>query len=69
VGLDLLEGKYIKLDNAQGFAYLVLATDAAISWPPLRSRSSRWKAMRCADLGPTPGRQRNASISRLSEGG
>ncbi|MDH4312195.1 MAG: hypothetical protein OEW57_11215 [Gammaproteobacteria bacterium] len=27
VGLDLLEGKYIKLDNAQGFAYLVLATE------------------------------------------
>jgi len=27
VGLDLLEGKYIKLDNAQGFAYLVLASE------------------------------------------
>ena len=27
VGLDLLEGKFIKLDNAQGFAYLVLATE------------------------------------------
>ena len=27
VGLDLLEGKYIKPDNAQGFAYLVLATE------------------------------------------
>ena len=27
VGLDMLEGKYVKLDNAQGFAYLVLATE------------------------------------------
>lgn len=27
VGLDLLEGKYVKRDNALGFAYLVLATE------------------------------------------
>ena len=27
VGLDLLEGQYIKRDNALGFAYLVLATE------------------------------------------
>jgi len=25
--------------------------------------------MRCADFGPTPGRQRSASIRRLSDGG
>ena len=36
---------------------------------PLRSFSSRWNAMRCADFGPTPGRQRNASIRRTSDGG
>ena len=27
VGLDLIEGQYIKRDNALGFAYLVLATE------------------------------------------
>ena len=27
VGLDLLEGQYVKRDNALGFAYLVLATE------------------------------------------
>jgi TPR repeat protein len=27
VGLDLIEGKHIKVDYAQGFAYLVLATE------------------------------------------
>jgi hypothetical protein len=27
VGLDLLEGKYLPLDNAQGFAYLLLAAE------------------------------------------
>ena len=42
---------------------------AAISRAPSRSRSSRWKAMRCADFGPTPGRHRSASISRFSVGG
>jgi TPR repeat protein len=43
VGLDLLEGKYIKLDNAQGFAYLVLATEDT-QWGDLvapRAREAR----------------------------
>jgi hypothetical protein len=43
VGLDLLEGKYIKLDNAQGFAYLVLATEDTV-WGDLvapRAREAR----------------------------
>ncbi|MCX7054582.1 MAG: hypothetical protein NTU56_10290 [Proteobacteria bacterium] len=43
VGLDLLEGKFIKLDNAQGFAYLVLATEDT-QWGDLvapRAREAR----------------------------
>ena len=43
VGLDLLEGKYIKLDNAQGFAYLVLAAEDT-QWGDLvapRAREAR----------------------------
>jgi len=43
VGLELLEGKYIKLDNAQGFAYLVLATEDT-QWGDLvapRAREAR----------------------------
>ncbi len=43
VGLDMLEGKYIKLDNAQGFAYLVLATEDT-QWGDLvapRAREAR----------------------------
>jgi hypothetical protein len=43
VGLDLLEGKYIELDNEQGFAYLVLATEDA-HWGDLvapRARKAR----------------------------
>ena len=43
VGLDLLEGKYIKRDNAQGFAYLVLATEDT-QWGDLvapRAREAR----------------------------
>ena len=43
VGLDLLEGKYIKLDSAQGFAYLVLATEDT-QWGDLvapRAREAR----------------------------
>lgn len=30
VGLDLLEGKYIARDNAQGFAYLLLAAEDTV---------------------------------------
>jgi DsbC/DsbD-like thiol-disulfide interchange protein len=43
VGLDLIEGKYIKLDYAQGFAYLVLATEDK-AWGDLvapRAREAR----------------------------
>jgi TPR repeat protein len=43
VGLDLLEGKFIKLDNALGFAYLVLATEDT-QWGDLvapRAREAR----------------------------
>ena len=43
VGLDLIEGKYIKLDYAQGFAYLVLATEDTV-WGDLvapRAREAR----------------------------
>ncbi len=43
VGLDLLEGKFVKLDNAQGFAYLVLATEDT-QWGDLvapRAREAR----------------------------
>jgi TPR repeat protein len=43
VGLDLLEGQYIKRDNAQGFAYLVLATEDT-QWGDLiapRAREAR----------------------------
>ena len=36
---------------------------------PSRSLSSRWNAMRCADFGPTPGRQRRASMRRARGGG
>src|SRR6056297_613177 len=35
---------------------------------PSGSRSSRWKAMRCADFCPTPGRQRSVSMSWTSSG-
>ena len=46
-----------------GFGTFAVASRAAPFW----SRCSRWKAMRWADLGPTPGRQRRASMrtSRL----
>jgi TPR repeat protein len=43
VGLDMIEGKYIKLDYAQGFAYLVLATEDKV-WGDLvapRAREAR----------------------------
>ena len=43
VGLDLLEGRFIKLDSAQGFAYLVLATEDT-QWGDLvapRAREAR----------------------------
>jgi hypothetical protein len=43
VGLDLLEGKYIPRDNAQGFAYLLLAADDTV-WGDLvapRAREAR----------------------------
>ena len=43
VGLDMIEGKYIKLDYAQGFAYLVLATEDKV-WGDLvapRARDAR----------------------------
>src|SRR4051794_33192691 len=38
------------------------------TWAPSRSCCSRWKAMREADLTPTPGRRRSASISAWREG-
>lgn len=43
VGLDLLEGKYLKADNAQGFAYLLLAAEDT-AWGDLvapRAREAR----------------------------
>jgi TPR repeat protein len=43
VGLDLIEGKYVKVDYAQGFAYLVLATEDKV-WGDLvapRAREAR----------------------------
>lgn len=43
VGLDLLEGKYIARDNAQGFAYLLLAAEDTV-WGDLvapRAREAR----------------------------
>jgi TPR repeat protein len=43
VGLDLIEGQYIKRDNALGFAYLVLATEDT-QWGDLvapRAREAR----------------------------
>jgi hypothetical protein len=43
VGLDLLEGKFVKLDSAQGFAYRVLATEDT-QWGDLvapRAREAR----------------------------
>ncbi len=43
VGLDLLEGKYIARDNAQGFAYLLLAAEDTL-WGDLvapRARAAR----------------------------
>src|SRR5688572_25212948 len=36
--------------------------------PPSRLRSSRWKAIRWADFGPTPGSTRRASMGRASPG-
>ena len=44
------------------------ASARLISSAPSRSRSSRWKAMRCADFGPTPGRRLRAAISWASAG-
>src|SRR5690606_5538496 len=41
---------------------------AAMRCAPSRSCCNRWKAMRCADLTPTPGRRRSASISASSAG-
>src|SRR3954468_24569770 len=35
----------------------------------LRSFSSKWNAMRCADFGPTPGKARSASMRRSRDGG
>jgi len=45
------------LDNTRASAALRRCAPAGSYW-------RRWNAMRCADFGPTPGRQRSASINR-----
>src|SRR6185312_11965220 len=47
---------------------IACSSTAASFRPRSRSRSSRWNAIRCALLPPTPGRQRSASISSARSG-